>query len=122
MYSRPPRRRCWRPAATLLAVVALALGAVSPQRLSADAPAIVEGWCSDSLRPTDNWNALSVEMRVTGRRITAKGDLASAPAPGVTYRIERSSASGSWKTVISGASSNSILQCGIADLVTWIVT
>lgn len=58
-------------------------------------------WATGSLRPTDAWNTLSVEMSVAKRHTLASGALTGSPAPQTRYRIERSSSSGSWKTVIT---------------------
>jgi hypothetical protein len=65
------------------------------------AHAAIAGWCATSLRPADVWNTLTVDMNVKRQRLTSAGTPLGAPSPDATYRLERSSRSGSWKTVIT---------------------
>src|SRR6185295_963712 len=65
------------------------------------ADAAIAGWCAASLRPVDAWNTLTVDMVVKRQRLTSAGDAIGAPTPNATYRLERSSRSGSWKTVVT---------------------
>jgi hypothetical protein len=65
------------------------------------ADAAIAGWCATSLRPADAWNTLTVDMIVKRQRLTSAGDAIGAPTPNATYRLERSSRSGSWKTVVT---------------------
>jgi hypothetical protein len=72
----------------------------NPVHLAAvDAPAA--GWRSDSLRATDSWNTLTLDLSVRRRHVKADGTPAGVPSPAVTYRLERSKKSGSWKTVLT---------------------
>lgn len=87
-------------------IAALALGAlmlgIAPGFDSAPiVHAATAGWCTTSLRPADVWNTLTVDMSVKRQRLTSAGDPVGAPAPGASYRLERSSRSGSWKTVVT---------------------
>jgi hypothetical protein len=65
------------------------------------ADAAIAGWCPTSLRPADVWNTLTVDMSVKRQRLTSSGDPLGAPSPNATYRLERSSRSGNWKTVVT---------------------
>lgn len=65
------------------------------------ANAAIAGWCAASLRPADLWNTLTVDMNVKRQRLTSGGDPFGAPSPNATYRLERSSRSGNWKTVVT---------------------
>jgi hypothetical protein len=65
------------------------------------ANAAIAGWCPASLRPADVWNTLTVDMSVKRQRLTSAGDPLGAPSPNATYRLERSSRSGGWKTVVT---------------------
>jgi hypothetical protein len=65
------------------------------------AHAAIAGWCPASLRPADVWNTLTVDMNVKRQRLTSAGNPLGAPSPNATYRLERSSRSGSWKTVVT---------------------
>jgi hypothetical protein len=65
------------------------------------ADAAIAGWCDTSLRPADVWNTLTVDMNVKRQRLTASGDPLGAPSPETTYRLERSSRTGGWKTIFT---------------------
>lgn len=67
---------------------------VGPDR----APAVT--WRPDSLRPGDVWNTLTLDMKVERRRLMKSGQTIAVFAPVINYRVERSAASGRWKTVI----------------------
>src|SRR5215203_5377950 len=71
---------------------AIALG-FSPVDLAA---ADTAGWCTGSLRPADVWNTLTVDMSMKRAHISTTGATTGVPSPAATYRIERSSRSGSW--------------------------
>jgi hypothetical protein len=99
---REKTRSKWRS----VHVGALALGAfvlgIAPGFDSVPvAHAAIAGWCAASLRPADIWNTLTVDMSVTRQRVTSAGTPLGAPSPNATYRLERSSRSGSWKTVVT---------------------
>ena len=68
------------------------------------AEAAVTGWCATSLRPADIWNTFTVDITVKRQRLTGSGDAIGAPTPTATYRVERSSRTGSWKTVVTNLS------------------
>ena len=101
------RIRDWRPSNWQRgAVFAMALGAlmvgVAPGFDGASiVHAAIAGWCPASLRPADVWNTLTVDMNVKRQRLTSAGDPVGAPSPNATYRLERSSRTGSWKTVVT---------------------
>lgn len=84
--------------ALLLAVWILGVGPVDGVSV---ANAAIAGWCPTSLRPADVWNTLTVDMAVKRQRLTAAGQPLGASTPTATYRIERSSRSGAWKSVIT---------------------
>ena len=84
-----------------LALAALMLGAVPGFDGIPVANAAIAGWCPTSLRPADVWNTLTVDMSVKRQRLTSAGDPLGAPSPNATYRLERSSRSGGWKTVVT---------------------
>src|SRR4029450_13000469 len=44
---------------------------------------------------------LTRDMSVKRQRLASAGDAIGAPTPNATYRLERSSRSGSWKTVVT---------------------
>ena len=67
----------------------------------ATANAAIVGWCPATLRPADMWNTLTVDMNVKRQRLTSAGEPTGVPSPTASYRIERSSRSGSWKTVVT---------------------
>jgi hypothetical protein len=96
-------RRChWRRGSIIAAVfslLTLGTGPGLPHLATADA-AIV-GWCAATLRPADVWNTLTVDMNVKRQRQTSTGEPTGTPSPTASYRIERSSRSGSWKTVVT---------------------
>lgn len=98
----PPSHRCWHLASIVCAPLAILLGVyVQPATVAAatDTPTI--GWRTDSLKPTDTWNTLSLEMRVSRRHLKTTGEVIGAPSPVAAYRLERSSLSGQWKTVLT---------------------
>jgi|KBSSwiStaDraftv2_1062776.scaffolds.fasta_scaffold36255_4 hypothetical protein len=80
---------------------ALLLGAAPGVDTVATADAAIAGWCATSLRPADVWNTLTVDMTVKRQRLSSVGDAIGAPTPNATYRIERSSRTGNWKTVVT---------------------
>lgn len=99
---RTQRRSTWRTAS----LIALALGAlmldIAPGFDSVRvANAAMAGWCATSLRPAEIWNTLTVDMSVKRQRLTSAGHPLGVPSPNATYRLERSSRSGSWKTVVT---------------------
>lgn len=100
------RRSHWHPASVVAAsFVWMICGGQSPVPLAAaNSPNV--GWRIDSLRPTDSWNTLSLEMSVQRQHVTKSGAVVGSPTPNVSYRIERSSRSGAWKTVITVLSVN----------------
>jgi len=65
------------------------------------ANAAMAGWCATSLRPADSWNTLTVDISVKRQRLTSGGDPIGAPIPNSTYRLERSSRTGTWKTIVT---------------------
>ena len=85
------------------AALSVMLAAAGPFASRADAApsSTTVAWRTDGLRPTDTWNTLALEMRVSRRRITKSGEATGSPSPATTYRIERSSSTGNWKTVIT---------------------
>ena len=96
--------RCskWNRASVVaLALAALMLGAIPGFDGIPVANAAIPGWCATSLRPADVWNTLTVDMSVKRQRLTSAGDPLGAPSPNATYRLERSSRSGGWKTVVT---------------------
>jgi hypothetical protein len=96
--------RRWRWCrASLVAIVlgALILGVAPGFDRAFTVDAAIAGWCATSLRPADTWNTLTVDMSVKRQRLTSAGDAIGAPTPNATYRLERSSRSGSWKTVVT---------------------
>jgi hypothetical protein len=99
---RPKWHSNWRRAS----VVALALGGsmlgLGPGFDGVPvAHAAIAGWCATSLRPADVWNTLTVDMAVKRQWLTGAGTPLGPPSPDTTYRLERSSRSGSWKTVFT---------------------
>jgi hypothetical protein len=100
MNALPTRRFNWHPASFVAASLVWMLAAgLNPVSLAAvDAP--TTGWRSDSLRLSDAWNTLSLDVTVKRSRVTAAGALV-AQQPGARYHVERSSKSGNWKTVIT---------------------
>ena len=96
-----PFRRWHRAALVAIVPGALVLGAVPGFDGVSTADAAIAGWCATSLRPADTWNTLTVDMSVNRQRLTSGGDAIGAPTPNATYRLERSSRSGSWKTVVT---------------------
>jgi hypothetical protein len=68
------------------------------------ADAAVTGWCATSLRPADVWNTFTVDVSVKRQRVSSADARIGAPTPNATYRIERSSRTGSWKTVVTNLS------------------
>jgi hypothetical protein len=84
-----------------LAVGALMLGVAPGFDSVPVAHAAIAGWCATSLRPADVWNTLTVDVSVSRQRLTSAGNPLGAPAPNAAYRLERSSRSGTWKTVVT---------------------
>lgn len=97
----PPPRRSRHPSAPVAAAVAILLMASTPRLVPRAVAQTTVGWRSDSLQPTDTWNTLSVEMRVAGSRVSKTGAAVGSPLPVSNFRIERSSATGKWKTVVT---------------------
>jgi hypothetical protein len=99
---RAGARSHWRSASMVaLALGALMLGLAPGFDSVPVAHAAIAGWCATSLRPADVWNTLTVDMSVKRERVTSTGNPLGAPSPNATYRLERSSRSGSWKTVVT---------------------
>jgi len=90
-----------RTSPVALAVGAFVLGGGPGVDRVGTAEAAIAGWCATSLRPADVWNTLTVDMDVKRQRLTSTGNTIGAPSPTATYRIERSSRTGSWKTIIN---------------------
>lgn len=86
-------------AAALGALVLAA--AIFPKPAKAQGSETTVAWSTGSLRPTDTWNTLTLEMAVSRRRVDKTGAAIGTPSPNARYRIERSSRTGSWKTVIA---------------------
>ena len=101
MNAQLTRRFNWHPASFVAVSLVWIFGSgLNPVPLAAvDAPTV--GWRSDSLRLTDNWNTLSLDMTVKRKRTTAAGAIVGTPAADVMYHLERSSRTGSWKTVVT---------------------
>jgi hypothetical protein len=96
------RRWRWcRPALVAIVLGAVMLGFAPGIDRAFTVDAAIAGWCATSLRPADTWNTLTVDMSVKRQRLTTAGDAIGAPTPNATYRLERSSRSGSWKTVVT---------------------
>jgi hypothetical protein len=89
----------WHHAPVLAAALGVVAIGTGPGAAHLDAATV--GWCAASLRPADVWNTLTVEMGVTRRHIKSTGEATGAPSPAASYRIERSSRTGSWKTAIT---------------------
>jgi len=98
---RPSSWRWHQAAVVALVLGALLLGVAPGFNGVSTADAAIAGWCAASLRPVDAWNTLTVDMVVKRQRLTSAGDAIGAPTPNATYRLERSSRSGSWKTVVT---------------------
>jgi hypothetical protein len=64
-----------------------------------DSPSVA--WSTDSLKTTDNWNTLSLDVAVVRSRVDKNGASVAVPAPKAVYHVERSSRTGSWKTVVT---------------------
>jgi hypothetical protein len=95
-------RSNWRRASIVALVLgALTLGLAPGVDSVAMADAAIAGWCATSLRPADVWNTLTVDMSIKRQRLTSTGNPLGAPSPNATYRLERSSRSGGWKTVVT---------------------
>jgi hypothetical protein len=101
MNARTRYLKWQRGSVVALALAALMLGAVPGFDGIPVANAAIAGWCPTSLRPADVWNTLTVDMSVKRQRLTSAGDPLGAPSPNATYRLERSSRSGGWKTVVT---------------------
>src|SRR5262249_13975036 len=106
---RSNRRPDWpangRPNSQPATVVGLALALMLGLAPGFDgvpvAHAAIAGWCATSLRPADVWNTLTVDINVKRQRLTSAVNPLGATSPATTYRLERSSRSGSWKTVVT---------------------
>src|SRR5262249_54127463 len=96
-----PQAGCQRAMFVALALAAVLLRLAPGFDSVPVAHAAIAGWCATSLRPADVWNTLTVDMNVKRQRLTSAGNPLGAPSPDATYRLERSSRSGSWKTVIT---------------------
>jgi hypothetical protein len=84
-----------------LALAALVMGIAPGFDSVPVAHAAIAGWCAASLRPADGWNTLTVDLSVKRQRLTSAGNPLGTPTPNATYRLERSSRSGSWKTIVT---------------------
>lgn len=91
----------WRVPALLAALLLLLFSAATPPTVAAQGGNGAQVWRWGSLRPGDVWNTLVVEMTVRRRQINAEGATVGVPSPTGRYRLERSMASGSWKTVVT---------------------
>ena len=99
---RPTWHSNWRRASIVaLSLSVLMLGVAPGFDGALIAHAATAGWCAASLRPADVWNTLTVDMNVKRQRLTSAGKPLGASSPDATYRLERSSRSGSWKTVVT---------------------
>jgi len=99
---RTRRRPGWRrPVVVMLALGMFMLGLAPGFDGVPIAHAAIAGWCATSLRPADVWNTLTVDMNVKRQRLTSAGAPLGAQSPDAVYRLERSSRSGSWKTVVT---------------------
>ena len=97
----PVRHTCWHPASVVVASCLWLIGiGHGPAGLAAASAAPV-GWRSDSLKPTDTWNTLTLDVSVKRQHLTKSGVIIGAPTPTATYRLERSNRIGGWKTVIT---------------------
>ena len=96
-----PRRRWYRASLVAIVLGAVMLGVAPGFDTAFRVDAAIAGWCATSLRPADTLNTLTVDMSVKRQRLTSTGNTIGAPTPNATYRLERSSRSGSWKTVIT---------------------
>jgi hypothetical protein len=97
-FKHPCRLRRHHASAVAVALCVLTIG-TGPGLARLDAATV--GWCAASLRPADVWNTLTVEMSVTRKHIKSTGEPTGAPSPATSYRIQRSSRTGSWKTAIT---------------------
>ena len=99
MNAQLTRRVNWHPASFVAASLVWMLGSgLNPLPLAAvDAPTV--GWRTGSLKVSDNWNTLSFDVMVKRSRLSSTGASIGAPAPAASYHVERSSVTGSWKTV-----------------------
>jgi hypothetical protein len=94
-------RRWHRGSLVVFVLAALLFGAIPGVSTVSTADAAIAGWCATTLRPADLWNTLTVDMSVKRQHLTSAGAAVGAPTPNATYRIERSSRTGGWKTVVS---------------------
>ena len=93
--------RWHRGAMVTVLLGALLFGVAPGVDTVATADAAIAGWCATSLRPADVWNTLTVDMSVKRQRLSIVGDAIGAPTPNATYRLERSSRTGNWRTVVT---------------------
>lgn len=101
-HARHKLNRCWHRASLIsLAAAAFTVGGGPGMDRVAVADAAIAGWCAATLRPSDVWNTLTVDMEVKRQRVTSDGSPLGAPSPTATYRFERSSRTGNWKTVVT---------------------
>jgi hypothetical protein len=92
----------WHDATVVAAALSVLMIGTGPGLAHlATADAAIVGWCPNSLRPADVWNTLTVDMNVKRQRVKSTGEITGAPSPAAFYRIERSSRTGGWKTVIT---------------------
>jgi hypothetical protein len=94
-------RRIHRHPASIAAVLCAGFIAAGLRPLHAALETPTVSWRTDSLRPGDIWNTLTLDMSVARRHVTKSGAATGVPSPSATYRIERSSRTGSWKTVVT---------------------
>ena len=102
------RRSCpsrWHRASTVVLFTGVITAGTGPGFDTVpSANAAVAGWCANSLRPADAWNTFAADVSVKRLHLTKDGNPIGAPTPNATYRIERSSRSGGWKTVVTNLS------------------
>jgi hypothetical protein len=94
-----PSRFRWHHASVVTAAMCVLTIGTGPGLARLDAATV--GWCAASLRPADVWNTLTVEMNVNRQHIKSTGEATGAASPAASYRIERSSRTGNWKTSIT---------------------
>jgi hypothetical protein len=100
MNALPTRRHNWHPASFAAAsLVWMICSGLGPVHLAAVAP--TAGWRSGSLRLSDNWNTLSLDMTVKRSHVDKNGAPVGMAAPTVQYHVERSNRTGPWKTVVT---------------------
>jgi hypothetical protein len=90
----------WRPA-TVFATLAIAAAGLSGSVLDAATPVTTyPAWCASTLKPADTWNTLTVDLTVRRQHLTSTGETTGTPSPTASYRLERPSRTGGWKSKI----------------------